>query len=73
MDDADRATDHIEKELEMAIRAARGILPAETESADCCVECSLEIPSARMLAVPGCQLCWDCATRLEGLRLRGLV
>ena len=73
MDDIDRANDHIEKELENAIRAARGILPADTESAPNCAECGNEIPSQRMLAVPGCQYCYDCATRLEGMRLRGLV
>lgn len=40
MDDADRAEEHIEKELEMAIRAARGIpgtryQPQRTHCQDC--------------------------------------
>ena len=40
MDDADRAEEHIEKELEMAIRAARGIpgtryQPQRTHCPDC--------------------------------------
>ena len=73
MDDADRASDHIEKELELAIRAARGIVPPDARSAECCVECGCEIPSMRQQAIPGVQTCVDCAVVLEGLRLRGLV
>ena len=72
-DECDRAQDHIERELEDAIRAARGVMPPDTRSADCCVECGCEIPSQRMLAVRGCQYCFDCATRLEEKRLRGLA
>jgi phage/conjugal plasmid C-4 type zinc finger TraR family protein len=64
-DDADRAQAHIERELEARISAARGILPPAAESANECVECGLEIPSARQLAVPGCQTCTECAQSLE--------
>jgi len=73
MDDADRADDHITKELELAIRAARGICPPDTEIADCCIECGCEIPSMRQQAIPGVQTCFDCAVELESRRLRGLV
>jgi phage/conjugal plasmid C-4 type zinc finger TraR family protein len=73
MDEADRAQLTIEQTLDAAIRAARGILPAERESASECAECGLQIPSSRQIAVPGCQLCVDCATELESKRLRGLV
>lgn len=73
MDEADRAQRQEEAFLENAIRAARGIQPADPVSASNCVECGLEIPSSRMLAVPGCQLCVDCATELESRKLRGLV
>ena len=73
MDDADRAADHIEKELENAIRAARGIVPPDTKSAECCVECGCEIPSMRQQAIPGVQTCFDCAVELESKRLRGLL
>jgi phage/conjugal plasmid C-4 type zinc finger TraR family protein len=72
-DEADRAQLTIEQTLDAAIRAARGILPADTRSASECVECGLSISSARQLAVPGCQLCVDCATELESKKLRGLV
>ncbi len=65
MDDADRAQAHMERELEARISAARGIAPPAAESADCCVECGLHIPSARQVAVPGCQTCTECAATLE--------
>lgn len=64
-DDADRAQAHMERELEERIAAARGIAPAATETASECVECGLEIPSARQVAVPGCQTCTECAATLE--------
>ena len=73
MDDIDKAQQHIERELEDAIRAARGIQPPDTKSADCCVECGREIPSVRQQAIPGVQTCVDCAVLLESKRLRGLV
>lgn len=73
MDDADRAADHIEKELENAIRAARGVVPPDTKSAECCIECGREIPSMRQQAIPGVQTCFDCAVELESKRLRGLL
>ena len=73
MDDCDKAQQHIERELEDAIRAARGIQPPDAKSADCCIECGCEIPSMRQQAIPGVQTCFDCAVVLEGLRLRGLV
>ena len=66
MDDADRAADLIEAEIEHARRlhAAR-VAFAPIESADLCAECGEQISSARQIAVPGCQLCADCATDLE--------
>ena len=73
MDDIDKAQQHIERELEDAIRAARGIVPPDTRSAECCIECGCEIPSMRQQAIPGVQTCFDCAVVLEGLRLRGLL
>jgi phage/conjugal plasmid C-4 type zinc finger TraR family protein len=73
MDDADRADDHITKELELAIRAARGIVPPDARSAECCIECGCEIPSVRQAALPGVQTCFDCAAVLESKRLRGLL
>jgi RNA polymerase-binding transcription factor DksA len=73
VDDADRAQIQEEAMLDFAIRAARGILGPERESASDCVDCGMAISSARQLAVPGCQLCTDCAERVESLRARGLL
>ena len=73
MDDIDKAQMHIERELEDAIRAARGVMPPDTRSADCCVECGREIPSVRQQALPGVQTCVDCAVQIESRKLRGLV
>jgi RNA polymerase-binding transcription factor DksA len=73
VDDIDKAQQHIEQELELAIRAARGICPPDTESAQDCVRCGLAIDSRRQLAVPGCTMCRDCADEVESLRRRGLI
>ena len=73
MDECDKAQQHIERELEDAIRAARGVMPADTRSAETCAICSMEISSARQLAVPGCTTCYDCMVELESKKLRGLV
>jgi len=70
---ADNADKAINDHLEAAIRAARGIVPPDARSAEVCVECSMEISSARQQAVPGCQLCTDCAEVVESLRRRGLI
>ena len=63
----------IDMDLELAIRAARGVMPVDTKSADCCEICGLEISSQRQNALPGVQTCFDCAVELESKRLRGLV
>jgi phage/conjugal plasmid C-4 type zinc finger TraR family protein len=73
MDEADRAQNFIDLDLENAIKAARGVMPSDTKSADCCVECGCEIPSVRQAALPGVQTCFDCAAVLESKRLRGLL
>lgn len=72
MDDIDRAQERELAEREAALEriaaAARGIPPGHTspaESADECMECGELIPSARQIAVPGCQLCVECADRVE--------
>lgn len=57
-----------ERYLEMAEQAAeaegqRAIanrVQYSGESAEFCATCDTEIPQARRLAVPGCQLCVDC-------------
>ena len=35
------------------------------DTADNCVECGLQIPSARQLALPGVQMCVECAELAE--------
>jgi phage/conjugal plasmid C-4 type zinc finger TraR family protein len=72
MDEADRAQNIIERDLENAIKAARGVMPVDRVSADTCAICSLEIPSSRQVAVPGCTMCKDCAEEWESRIRRGL-
>ena len=64
-DIADLAQDHIEREMGAALEARK---QAPQDSADCCVECGLEIPGARQIALPGVQTCVDCAEMLERKR-----
>jgi phage/conjugal plasmid C-4 type zinc finger TraR family protein len=35
------------------------------ESAEECGSCGVDIPQARRLAVPGCQMCFDCQSLQE--------
>jgi phage/conjugal plasmid C-4 type zinc finger TraR family protein len=72
MDEADRAQVQEEAMLEFAIRAARGVLPADSRSAETCAICSMAISSARQVAVPGCTMCTECAQEWENRIRRGL-
>ena len=72
-DEADMAQARIDMDLEFAIRAARGVMPPNVQSAHICDECACEIPQQRRDAIPGVQTCFDCAVELESKRLRGLV
>ncbi len=65
MDEADYAQDRIDAEISSAI-AARVIYYGV--SANECDVCGLLIPSARQIAVPGCQQCVQCAAVLERVR-----
>ena len=65
MDDADRATDQIERELADAIAAARGIAPRWRSHCDQCGE-----PLAEHRRERG--RCMECQERLE-LRLRTMA
>lgn len=53
----------------MAERAVESAIASRVqyagESADECVECSAEIPQARREAVPGVELCVECASVAE--------
>lgn len=61
-DEADIANDAAQKALDNTL-SSRVIY--QGESADECIECGELIPSERQIAVPGCQLCIDCAARYE--------
>lgn len=64
MDTADRAAELQEILNETALRGRRAATVVR-ESAGHCIACGLEIPSARQLAVPGCQMCVECAEDYE--------
>jgi len=70
-DEVDVANDHTEQELKLRIAAARGYVDDQgdpKQSATDCVECGLEIPSARQIALPGIDTCVHCASAAERKR-----
>ena len=71
-DEADMAQVRIDMDLELAIRAARGVMPVPGISAPECAECGEPIPDARRLAIPGVDTCRDCADARESRLRRGL-
>ena len=73
MDEADYAQLQQEQFLEAAIRAARGVATSNAKSPNECVECGETLSEARKNAVPGVQLCVNCASELEQLRRMGGV
>ena len=62
-DEADRAQDTIEAELEATIAAARGVVPKPGEGARVCTACGAEIPKPR--ADAGYSSCIDCVRDKE--------
>jgi phage/conjugal plasmid C-4 type zinc finger TraR family protein len=71
VDDIDRANEHAQKDLDAAIRAARGQPGPVRQSLAECMECGDRIPEARR-AMGGVFRCFWCESRLESLRERGL-
>ena len=61
-DIADQAQE-VEEMQRKAALAGRTAFHGDT--ADNCVECGVQIPSARQIALPGVQTCVDCAQLLE--------
>lgn len=60
-DDVDRAQAREEEMRQDALaELARRAQAAAGDSALFCVSCGQEIPEARRLAAPGCQLCIEC-------------
>ena len=72
MDEADLAAKELAIKTDIALKNLRAKQAEQQakETADNCVECGELIPSARQIAVPGCQLCVDCAEAYE-LATRG--
>lgn len=68
-DIADIGNQTAQDALDRSINAARGVRSLSVDpskaSADECTECGYLIASERQIAVPGCQLCTECADRLE--------
>jgi phage/conjugal plasmid C-4 type zinc finger TraR family protein len=65
VDEADKAYDLAQIVLEQEIAKVRSKTLSYKDSADECVECGNLIPSERQLAVPGVQLCIECAKYAE--------
>lgn len=64
-DITDKASELEEIERQAAISR---IVRYSGESAQDCTDCGLAIASQRQLAVPGCQLCTECAGYAEARR-----
>jgi phage/conjugal plasmid C-4 type zinc finger TraR family protein len=66
MDIADIAQ-HYTEQLDELRRIERAARPAYTagDSADDCMVCGTQIPSERQIAVPGVDMCVDCANMAE--------
>ena len=65
MADHDLKQDLATRELEASIANRVVYSTATGESAQDCIECGDGISSERQLAVPGCQMCTDCASASE--------
>ena len=70
-DDADRAQQYIEADLDAAIRAARGQMASKTAPVTECTRCGEPLPAARQAL--GANQCVSCVTQVESLRARGLL
>ena len=64
-DPADLAQINIEQEEEIRRKQREARTVTMVESRDNCIECGLEIPEERMVAIPGCTLCVDCQSVAE--------
>ena len=65
MDDADRAQERMEQDEEMRRKQREAKTITLVESRDDCIECGLQIPSARQIAIPGVETCIHCASVAE--------
>jgi phage/conjugal plasmid C-4 type zinc finger TraR family protein len=67
MDIFDQATELERLHLDFALaahnagRTAQGRGPLWVDGKPCCRECGEEIPAKRLAAIPGCELCVECA------------
>lgn len=56
----DVANDHADYLLQLSIAQHQRRTAGQATSAEFCEACGDDIPQARRLAAPGCQLCIDC-------------
>lgn len=56
----DTANDHADYLLQLSIAQHQRRTAGHATSAEYCEACGIDIPEARRIAVPGCQLCIDC-------------
>lgn len=59
MDDVDRANDHAQYLLDMALQRTRSAIPTRP-SAEFCEDCDDPIPLLRQQKVKGCSTCVSC-------------
>lgn len=64
----DTANDHADYLLQLSIEQHQRRAAGQATSAEYCAACGVDIPEARRIAVPGCQLCIDCQQIREARR-----
>jgi len=69
-DNADIAQIEIERQEARVLAHRAQTAPVGEVSASECLECGLEIPGARQVAIPGTQHCAECAGLIERRAVR---
>jgi len=72
MDEADKAQEEVDRQLATTIaniKLEQDVKLARL-AADDCIDCGVDIPMERKLAVPGCQRCVSCKEKFEILQRR---
>jgi RNA polymerase-binding transcription factor DksA len=67
VDEVDRVVEQMDFLEQIAARNRRQEI---TDAADECIECGCLIPSERQIALPGTQICIDCAELYETAKQR---
>lgn len=70
MDEVDSVVNHESAEFNILLEACRrrsfNEASVDTESVRYCEDCGIEIPKARIKAVPMCTRCVSCQNQIEG-------